>query len=374
MRVTARGLASILMLAALLAIVPSAAAAGDPVASGSLRLKTSGSLKKQLKRSHATMSPKALTIDKGTLDPTTGSGQLSFKGSLRFKHGQKKVVYRKLSATLGAGGVLKSGTTPLFGLRGGTLTRDGFGAQISSAKLTLRRSAAKKLSRKLGLPSLRAGSAGSASVAAQPQTVQIVSGSATLAPYLPNHAGSVAAKLGAHCVNSASGVTPIAPATEPAGVTTPFVFPVTGGTISPDGADGTIQQSGGLKLVSVTGGPGVSPHCNTITPAQLTETDFAYDLLQKTVLSHVVISGHPTDPTGDQGVLVGATLDSAQLTVSVDPAKHTVATSGAEIRINRGTALYLNQVFPQPVASYDPSSEFAAGDAFGVASVTATVR
>ena len=87
-----------------------------------------------------------------------------------------------------------------------------------------------------------------------------------------------------------------------------------------------------------------------------------------------MISGHPTDPTGDQGVLVGADLASNQLTVSVDPVNHTISTSGAEIRINRGTALYLNQVFPQPVASYDPDKEFAAGDAFGIASVTASVR
>jgi hypothetical protein len=371
---TARSLASVLMLAVVLAIVPSAAAAGDPIASGSLQLKTSGSLKKVLKRGHATMSPDALGIDQGTLDPTTGSGQLTFKGALRFKHGRKKIVYRKLSATLGPGGVLKSGSKVLFSLSGGKLTRDGFGAQIDSAKLSLRRSAAKKLSRKLGLPALRAGSAGSASVAAQPQTVQIASGTATLAPYLPNHAGSVAAKLGAHCINSASGVTPIAPATEPGGFTTPFIFPVTGGTISPDGADGLIQQSGGLKLVSVHGGGGLPSGCSTVTLAQLTETDFSYDLLQKTVLSHVVISGHPTDPTGDQGVLVGANLDSDQLTVNIDPEAHTISTTGAEITINRGTALYLNQVFPQPGASYDPDKEFAAGDAFGIASVTASVR
>ncbi len=368
-----RRLVSALMLIAILTFVPSATAAGDPVASGSLQLKPSASFRKQLRRNHARMSPKSLTVVEGTLDPTTGAGQLSLKGTLRFKHRGRKVVYRKLSATLGPGGVLKAGKTKLFALVGGTVIRDGFGAQIGSVKLKLRRSAARKLNRKLRLHSLRSGAAGSASVAEQPQTVQITTGTATLAPFSPTAPGSVAAKLGAHCINSITGVTPIAPGTQPGGPTTPFNFPVTGGTVSPTGTAGVIQQSGGLKLVSVNSG-GVPSSCSSITPAQLTETNFSYDLLQKTVSTHVVISNHPADPTGDQGVVVGATLDASSLQVAVDPANHKIATSGGLVRINRGTALYLNQVFPQPGTSYDPNKDFVAGDAFGIAGATATVR
>jgi hypothetical protein len=377
-----RGILATLALLATLAVAAPAHAAGDPVASGSFELKLAGSLRKQLKQGHASLRAGSLTIVQGTVDPVTGAGELTLGGKLRFARGHKKLSYGKLTATLGSGGALKSAGKPLFALSGGSLQRNGFGADLGGVKLKLQRSAAGKIKRKLGLRSLRAGSAGSLNVSEQPQTVQLSGGTAFVNPYASNVPGTVAAKLSAHCIDPVNGVTTRAPATQPGGLLTPYHFPISGGTISPSGDDGLIQQAGGLTIANFHPAPGASGFpsgckTNAASPpplAQLAEYDFAFDLLNKTVKSHVVITNHPTQPNGDQGTVVQANLDSSNLVVTVDPQAHTASATGAVIQINAGTALYLNQVFPQPLANFDSSKEFAAGDLFATADVTATIR
>jgi hypothetical protein len=372
----------LLSVLATFTIAAPAHAAGDPIASGSFKLKLGGSLHKQLKQGGASLKPASLRIQQGTVDPISGAGDLTLGGKLRFKRGHRKLSYGKLTATLGSGGALKSAGKPLFGLSGGSLTRNGLGADLGGVKMKLRRSAARKIKRKLGLRSLRAGSAGSISVSEQPQTVQLTGGSARVSAFGVSDPGSVASKLSAHCINPVSGVMKRAPATQPGGLLTPYFFPITGGTISPTGSDGVIQQAGGLTIVNFHPSPSASSYpsgckTNAASPpplAQLDEFDFAFDLSRKTVESHVVISNHPTQPNGDQGTVVQANLDSTNLVVSVDPAEHTATVTGGVIKINSGTALYLNQVFPQPLANYDPSMEFVAGDLFATADVSATIR
>ena len=162
---------SIFALAALAALVlaPAAMAAGDDVKSGSLRIGISGSFAKQLKSNGVTMTPKAFPIAEGSVNPLTGGGEVGLKGRLRFRHDGEKVIFRQLTATLpgeGKSGYLKGtgrrrfglparNPTKLFSLRGGKVTRNGFGARITGTRVKFLPAAAKRINKKLGLHSLR---------------------------------------------------------------------------------------------------------------------------------------------------------------------------------------------------------------------------
>ena len=177
-----RGLLVALLLVAALVFAPTAFGAGDPVASGSFHLKLSRSFQQQLRRNGVAMKPKVFSVEQGSIDPITGTGTLTLKGKLRFKHGHKKVVYNKVTATLGSNGVLKGGGVKLFNLRGGTVVRNGFGADVSGVKASFRKGAAKKINKRLGLHSLHRASAGSLSVSEQPQTVEVTGGNGARGP------------------------------------------------------------------------------------------------------------------------------------------------------------------------------------------------
>jgi hypothetical protein len=365
-----RGLLIALLLVVALVFAPTALGAGDPVASGSFHLKLSRSFSNQLRRNGVAMKPKVFSIEQGSIDPTTGTGTLTLKGKLRFKHGHKKVVYKNVRATLGANGVLKGGGVKLFNLTGGTVVRNGFGADLSGVKASFRKGAAKKINKRLGLHSLHRASAGSLSVSEQPQTVEVTGGNVHVVPdpTLTAGSGTVASKLLAHCINFISGNTAITPAVKNGPGNTPsYDFPVIGGTISPDGADGVVDQAGGIQIAN----GGVGGSCASSTGVTLQQTNFANNLLSNYISSHVVIAGSvPT--VGDQGVVIGSNLDASNATVSANPDQHWVTVNGTVIRINKGSALVLNQTFAQP--SYDASKEFVSGDLYGTVDLTVTTR
>lgn len=365
-----------------LALAPAGFAAGDPVKSGTLHLKLSGAFKKQLKRNDVRLSDKAFSLKGGSINPITGAGEVTLKGRLRFKHGRKKAVYKKLTATLDGKGLLKGtglrrngslnrNPTKLFRLRGGSVTRNGFGAKISSVKVKFLQGAARKINRRLDLDSLRRARAGSLSISEQPQTVEVTGGSVRLIPNPDISAGSgtIASKFIDHCINGLNGATAISPAIKnpPAGAPS-FDYPVTGGTLSPQGTDGEVQLTGGLQLANTTslGGCGSAPARN------IQQTDFAYNLLDKYISAHVVVNGPPAPLGGDQGVGIGSNLDTGNVTVSADPDQQTVTINGVVVRINGGSALFLNQTFMQP--SYDASMEFASGDLNGIANLLVSTR
>ncbi len=364
-----RGLLVALLLVAALVCAPTAFGAGDPVASGSFNLKLSRSFKNQLRRNGVAMKPKVFTVEQGSIDPITGTGTLTLKGKLRFKHDHKKVVYKKVTATLGSNGVLKGGGVKLFKLSGGAVTRNGFGADLSGVKASFLKSAAKKINKKLGLHSLHRASAGSLSVSEQPQTVEVTGGNVHVVPEpLSAGSGTVTSKLLAHCVLGLTGVSVIGPGIKnpPAGAPS-FDFPVTGGTISPEGTDGVVDQAGGIQIAN----GGVGGSCASSTGVNLQQTNFANNLLSNYISSHVVIVGSvPT--VGDQGVLIGSNLNASNATVSANPDHHSVTVNGTVIRINKGSALVLNQTFAQP--SYNASMEFVSGDLFGTVDLTVTTR
>jgi hypothetical protein len=357
-----------LSVAALLAFVPTAFGAGDPVRTGSFQLKLSQSFKKQLSNQGVAIKPKSFAIKSGSIDPTTGTGSLTLKGKLRFKHGHKKVVYGHLNATLGPGGALRGGKTKLFGLHGGTVTRDGFGADIGGVDLNFVKGAAKKLRKALDLNLLRSGDAGSLAVSVQPQTVEVLSGTATVDPAVGP--GSLTSKLAAHCVNPSTGLSVIAPGTQPGGPNTTIFFPVTFGTISPSALDGVIQQSGGIQLAN--GGSGLPAGCSASNNFTMRLSDLSVDLLNRTVSAHVALSGSGS-PFGNLDAQISFPIDIDDAWVNPDPQAFVVTTNGTVIRLNSSAAYLLNIVLPQPSPG-DPSMQFADGDALGTAGVTVQVR
>jgi hypothetical protein len=413
-----RALGVVVAVATTAALVsaPMALGAGDPVASGKFTLKLSGSFKHQLKRNGVKMKPKKLKFKVGSLDPTTGAGKLRL-AKLTFKKGKEKVVYGNLKAILGANGgkgSIKGSSGKLFKLKGGTLTRNGFGATVRGIKAKFRKSAAKKINRMLGLHSLHKGKAGKVSFAEQPQTVAIVSGTANIAiptAYLPSSGlpgtgldpNTVAAKQPSHCISIAHGVQAIAPATltqapvPPAGGTAAtFTFPVTGGTVSPAGTDGVIQMSGGVRVMTGKVGdfadavfPQPSP-CGSELPGTSTSTSFldttnlAPNLGLLNVQSSVLIGGTspgcngtgvacgPAVFPGDKGIAIGQALDRSGATVTADPNAKTVSIGNVVIKNNALSSTTLGGLFPN--ASGNTAKDFADGDKFGIATLQVNTR
>jgi hypothetical protein len=376
------GAAIALSLAAALSVTPPALGAGDPVATGTFELKLSRAFKKQLKGNGVTMTPKAFSIKEGEIDPVTGDGTLTLKGKLRFKHDGEKVVYKKVTARLGSNGVLKGNGVKLFKLSGARVVRNGFGVDISAVKVKFLGGAAKKINRKLDLHSLHKARAGVITVSEQPQTVEVTGGAVHFVPNptLDEGAGTVASKLLPHCINFIDGNTAIAPGVKKGTTTKPFYdFPITGGTVSPAGAGGVIDSAGGIKVENNNDSSPSADHCDTDPPplASLDQTDFAFNLLENYVSSHVLIGEEipgTVPAAGDHGAAPGSDLDPSNATVSADPVNHTVRITGLVVRFNGGSALYLNQTFAQPDSTYNPSMQFAAGDLFGIVDLTVTTR
>ena len=363
-------LGSLIALVLCLCLVTPAHGAGDPVKSGQFQLQLSDDFKRQLAKRGVSVGPKSFAIGQGTIDPITGGGSITLKGRLRFRGQGEKLVFKELNATLGPAGVLRSGKKRLFGLSGGSVSRQGFGAQIDGVQLRFLRGAARKLKRELGVRGLRAGYAGSVAVSEQPYTVQVNTGTATLAP--ASGPGSVNSKLTAHCIDPAAGITPLAPATQPGGTGTPYFFPVTGGTISPQGVEGVVQQVGGFQLQN--GGAGLPAGCPASSTVTIQQSGLAVDLLTKRVSSRIVISG-PGAPFGLNGEFpVEFPYEAINATFTADPVSHTVTSGGTVLELTSLAAYFMNQAFPQPSGSFDPSMEFADGDGFGTASLALQVR
>lgn len=378
------GVVAALTASVALASAPAAFGAvnGDPIASATFNVNFSSG---QLRENGVKMKPKKLTLTKGDVDPTTGAADLSL-GNITFKKGNKKLVYKNVKASLP--GTLKGSSGRLFKLTGGTAARLGFGASITGVKVKFLRSATKKLNKKLGLHSLHPGIAGTLSLSYQPQTVQIVSGEALVTPdaRLTPGAGTVASKLASHCIDGLSGLSIIPPATEPGGPTTPFHFPVNGGTVSPAGTDGVLTAQGGVRLANGKGAlgalqpaacPAFAPGVGTST-AYLDQTNLATNLGLLNIQANVFLGG--TNPPnvlggpGDKGVAIGQVIDGSGIKVDVaNPTTHHIKISGALIKNNGTASQTLNLFFPQP-APPTPSQEFADGDIFGTAVLDVTVR
>jgi hypothetical protein len=360
-----------LSLSAALITAPAASAAGDPVANGSFELKLSPTFKKQLRKGGVKMTSGSLAVQDGSLDPTSGAGSLTLP-PLRFKHGHKKLTFKGATATLGAGGSLTANGTTWFNLAGGKVARNSFGAKVTGVKVTLPGSAAKKLDRKLGLRSPIKGEVGTVNVVADPQTVEVVGGTVDVLGFNITYPGSIAAKSPWHCIDPLNSITSISPANANGAIPPSFSFPVNGGTISPEGNGGVLQLSGGFRIQNKKNvKPGCSLATNTLA---LDQTNFTFDFAAGAAKSHLVISGKSSQPNGDQGTQFSFNLDSSNMTVTADPGSHAVTATGGVLKLNKGAALYLNQVFPQPLSGYTSANEFIAGDPLGIVQMTLKTR
>jgi hypothetical protein len=360
-----------LSLSAVLVAAPAASAAGDPVANGSFQLNVSPAFKKQLKHNGVKMTAGSFDVQHGSLDPTSGTGSLTLPPMV-FKRGHKKMSFKGVTATLGPSGSLNANGAALFSLSGGKVARNNFGASVSGLKVTLVGSAAKKLDRKLGLKSRIKGEVGTASVVEEPETVEVTGGTVAVLGYNVTYPGSLAAKAASHCINPVTTISAIGPADASGAIPPSFNFPITGGTISPDGTGGVIQAAGGIRIQNKKNqSPGCSTASNSLT---LDQTDFSFDFAAGVAKSHLVIGGKSSAPNGDQGTQFAFNLDSSNMTVTADPGSHQVTATGGVMKLNKGAALYLNQVFPQPLSNYVLSSDYIAGDPMGIVQVNLTTR
>ena len=387
----ALGIVVALAMSGTLVVTSAAFGAGDPVQSGKLKLKLSSGFKNQLKSNHVSMKPKSFSLTGGTLDPVTGAGTVNLKGKLTFKAGSKKVVYKKLTAKIGSGGYIKGKSGKVFKLKGGKVVRNGFGANVTGVKLSFLKGAAKKINKALGLHSLHKGSAGTASANnVQPSTVTLVSGSSELVANLVTFA-----KFGHHCVSPVTtgttgvlGIAPLAPATETP--TPSFVFPVTGGSLSPAATSGTANASGGIQItqnILNDNAPTAGSLCNTIaggTSSQVKQSDLVLDLNSKQIQAHIVISGTGVAALdGDKGSAFIGTIDMTGAAVTADPSTRKVTITNALAAFNATSALVLNGAFPCDANSgLDPTTgctaaspyAFVAGDPIGTVSLSAQAQ
>jgi hypothetical protein len=352
-----------------LALAPGAGAAADPVKTGSLKLRLSGPFKAELKQSGVAVSPSSFSLKGGGLDPIAGTGSVTLRGKLTFKHGDEEIALKKLKATLGPGGALMAGHTTLFRLRGGTLSRRGFGAALDGVNAAFTASAAGKLTRKLELDSSLHGSkAGRLSVSAQPRTLEILRGTGTMQP--ASGAGSVTSKLAAHCIDPVAGMSAIAPATQPAGPGTAIVYPISSGTISPIATDGLFHQSGGMQIAN--GGSGLAPGCSASNTLTIQITNLSSDLLARFISGHASISGSGS-PLGNLEASVKYPLNISDTWVNPDPFNRSLVSGDTGLDLDSTSASTLNFFFPQPGPG-DPALEFHAGDSLGTVGLEVSVR
>jgi hypothetical protein len=336
---------SIALCAALVAGALPAAASADTVSSGSLALKLSGAFKRQLSSNGLSMKPKALALQGGPaggeIDPRNGQGNLKLKGKLTFKSGGKKLVFKSLRAILGAGGKLTGKAngrkTSIFKLQGGSVDRDGFNAAVSNLKAKLTGGAAKRINKGLGLGSLHAGAAGTATLREQPQDVSLQEkGRATL----------VASDEAAMQFFTADGgpvtASAIAPA-EQEGLTT-FHLPITGGTAAIDLTSGETKLAGGINQEQMFSGKAID-------------------------LFNIVLQWEPpgfvrADSTqfGTNGV---AFIDKTTGTVKKDPSERTITFQDVTLRFNEAAANLTNLTF---------GTSFQANDPLGTLAATLTAR
>jgi hypothetical protein len=361
-------LATLLLAAVPLFAPPALAARGDPVASGSFALTLSSGFKRQLKSNGVKMLRRQFAIEEGSIDPTDGTGSLTLDGKLKFKKGARKGGFKRVTMTLGKGGLLRGDGSKLFRLKVGSVDRQGFGAEINGIRVKLLRNGAKTINRKLGLHSLHAGSAGKASVSEQPKTVRVKSGQMRVVPSL-DPSGSIAFKLFSHCVNPIMSVNAIPPAQQDSNLN--FIFPVTGGTIGPNGRDGLTLTAGGTQInkdpVQTVGVCGSVPN-----DVNIKQTNLQLDMATNHGFAEAVIGGYASPLGGPKGVAIAFEIDKSRMFVDAHPKAGKITISGLKLGLSQAATIFLNLVFPN--ASGNPQGDFKVGDLFGQATLTLTTR
>ena len=405
--------AAVAALAALLALAPFASAASDPIASGTTTVKLNKGFVKKLKKYNVKVlkvspagvkgSTVTLPVSGGSLDPVTGLGSVEHSGGIKFKAGKKSaaVTTLLLDTTTGSLNAKVAGKSMKFAsVKGFTVTRNGFGANVSISSLKLTGKAAKQLNKKLGFTGQKKGKGkskakghkraaaskavqppfkgnqvlGGSSSETQPKTLgvvatdnaQLVLSDAALAklngvgPHPPNEPGPFAVKLAPIAPTQVVSLSPVT-----------AVFPISGGTVGPTATAGVLQTAGGLQLTQNLEAGGKNEKGETT----LMMSNIWVDLGAKTASVEVTIT-NPKTPEANLGNLGRASIADVNLTgatIVSDPATRTVSVQNASATLQAVTAETLNSVFITPIvkATAQPQTKFAGGDPLGVFSFSA---
>lgn len=352
---------SLLLLVAVgsvaLLLAPVARADYDPLASGATKLKLDKSFLALLKQNGVKLTAVApaklkggtvsFPVSGGKFEPVSAKGTVEHEGAIRFSSKAGSIPLRalQLKTTQGrspfsakaGGGQLKIATAKSL-----AVSRAGFASKVKVQKLTLSQKLATRLGKKLKLKGvLKEGlPLGSAITKANPETIT-VEGKGRVSLALDP---AFAAKLDSLFV----AVNPIFPAERPG----PFTLAIFGGTIAPDGSQGTLETSGALEFLQLGGG-------------QVFWKEPWLDLALKSFSAEV--EALPSPPyVGKAGRVAIAPLSAASF--SADPQARTLSLTGAALSLDAGTAQSFNEVFAKPLGR---DGVFVAGEVVGVASFVA---
>jgi hypothetical protein len=325
------------------------------------------------------LSPRGLSLPimGGAIDPIDGSGTVEVRGAFRAKRGKGKAKVKVRELTFGANGgggsiAVKVGKRKVgrFGLlSGGTVTRDGWGAQIAGVTAKLGSKGAKALDAAFSPRKGKAAAArvkggqtlGTVSVTTDPRTVEVLPGGELVF----SADNGFVNKLMAHCVFGLlpGGVEAIPPATQSLTLTD-FTFPVTGGSISPDFSAGRVTSAGG-QTIAKNFDLGIPFSCDEGPAAgtKVVQTEFEAQFDIQALASATVL------PEGPVGIASLGTFDlGAATTKSADLNTKQIRITDAPVHLDGFTAFILNQVFPNE--STDASNDFGGGDLVGTLSLS----
>jgi hypothetical protein len=355
------------VVAALLAFVPAASAARDPISGGTtdLHLK-SGFLKKLtnlgvgvagVSTGQVGGSKISLPVSTGMFDPTNAQGHFASPGGFQLVKGARSVaitgvevntVRGALYATIANAHMQFATLSPI------TAGREGFGARIKASQMTLTQKAATRISNQLGLQGsqrINQRVMSNEFSITSPSTLTILGqGEATL-----NGNAQTFAKFGAKGVDLSSGIKPIAPAKN--SKVTNFEFPISGGTLATDYSSGQISTTGGVEIIKKG---------KTLSPT-MKITNIQIEFAQKTATAELEVLPTPGTPA-QRSSIVDLTFPTNS--VVSNPTTRQVTIKGAEAKLQAAAAASLNSVFNQGGEAVPPaSSEFAAGELFGTFSM-----
>jgi hypothetical protein len=358
------------MVAALLAFVPAASAARDPISGGTTDFHLKQGFVKKLTNlgvglagvstGQTSGNKITLPVTEGMFDPTVGQGHFTSPGGFQLVKGSRAVaitgvevntVHNFVRATV-AGAHMQLGT---FGTP--TLGREGFGARIKAGQLTLTQKAATRISNKLGLQ-------GSQRINQRVMSNEFSITSPSSLTILGQNEATLEVSAGTlkkfveKGVDASSGIKPIAPAKN--SKVTNFTFPISGGTLATNYTTGQVTSTGGVEIVKKG---------KTLSPT-MKITNVWVEFAQKTATVELEITPVPPFPgaTGRSSIVEIAFPANA---IQSNPTTRQVTIKGAEAKLQAVAAATLNQVFNQGDEKAPPaSSEFAAGELFGTFSMT----
>lgn len=353
--------------ALMLAVAPLAAADSDPVNTGSVTLDLSnlpaGVSTTPFHSKKLGKDEYKLEVFDGKFDPTTGVGTLESFDGVTFGFQGNHAKTGAYEVGFGSGAKVKNRVvgkpTAFAKVKGGRLSRDGFGAAVTKAKLILTDKGAANLNKALGKRNggpFEAGQIGTVGGDYTPFTVQIASGGLGLSldPV-------VAGKLTQKGVNPANGAfSVVAPATL---ASTSVSFPLTGGRLPLDRGDfGAVTGSGGLKLTKTNA---VGGGCETAHPLG---TNLTYTNPGAAFNSASALTADTAASSG--GSSPGASVASlGALTIASNPATRQLTVT-APATLSSGGAATLNTVFGTASGGCG-TSDFAVNDPLGTVTITA---